>query len=153
MTTAIDEVRDTVNHLIEICHDGEQGFLTASQALPPDEALIKSELVQYSNQRREFAADLESEVMQMGEEPATHGTVGGSIHRGWLHLKHAITTNHVHAILAECERGEDAAVSAYRDAVAKGLSASVADMIRTQAEAVGRVHDRIRSLRDSSKSK
>jgi uncharacterized protein (TIGR02284 family) len=36
--------------------------------------------------------------------------------RGWMDLKAAITSGDEHTILVECERGEDAAVAAYRDA-------------------------------------
>ena len=56
-----------------------------------------------------------------------------------------------HAILAECERGEDVAVAAYRKAAAAQLPQSLANIVSTQHAAIQRVHDRVKALRDASK--
>jgi uncharacterized protein (TIGR02284 family) len=151
MSTATAEIKDVVNNLIEVCHDGELGFAAASTAVSADEPLLKSELLQYSRQRREFSADLDSELQRTGEEPVTHGTVSGALHRGWMNLKQAIAANDRYSILAECERGEDAAVSAYRQALAAAMPGAIGDLVSTQFQAAKRVHDRVRALRDAAK--
>ena len=74
------------------------------------------------------------------------------MHRAWINLKAAITSQDEHAILAECERGEDSAVSEYKKAMEeKDLSAPVRDTISRQYSEVKSAHDRIRELRDATK--
>src|SRR5262245_20500965 len=113
------EVTSTLNDLIQICCDGEKGFAEAAEHV--DDASLKLELTDYSLQRHDFAADLQSLVLASGEEPANHGDVAGALHRAWIDLKTKFSSNDRAAILAECERGEDAAVKAYEEAMEKGL--------------------------------
>lgn len=55
-------------------------------------------------------------------------------------------------ILEECERGEDSALEAYREAIKEPLPADVAAVVQKQYEGVKRNHDQIRSMRDSMKA-
>jgi uncharacterized protein (TIGR02284 family) len=68
-------------------------------------------------------------------------------------VKSAVTSRDRHAILAEAERGEDAAVSAYKDAMEKDLPAPVKGLIARQASEVKAAHDKIRNLRDATAEK
>jgi uncharacterized protein (TIGR02284 family) len=153
MTTATIDYRQTVNRLIEICHDGELGFAAASNAMAADEPLLKAELLQYSWQRREFALELERELEKLGEKPATHGTVSGAIHRSWMNLKQAVAAHSRHVILSECERGEEAALAAYQEAALADslLPKPLADLIESQYHAVRRISERLSALREASK--
>ncbi|MFT3784680.1 MAG: PA2169 family four-helix-bundle protein [Tepidisphaeraceae bacterium] len=151
MTTATNkEALDTVNNLLETCRDGEHGFDLASKSI--DDPTLRSELLQYSLQRQEFAADLKRALADLGEEVSDSGSVAGALHRGWINIKSAISSNDRHAVLAECERGEDSAVAAYREATMQNLPPSLAGLVMTQYQAVQRVHDRIKLLRDMSKT-
>jgi uncharacterized protein DUF2383 len=51
--------------------------------------------------------------------PRAGGSVRGSMHRAWTNIKSAITGINEHAVLAECERDEDAAKHAYEAALSK----------------------------------
>ncbi|MEO7318692.1 MAG: PA2169 family four-helix-bundle protein, partial [Chthoniobacteraceae bacterium] len=83
-------------------------------------------------------------------KPETAGSVSGALHRGWIDLKAALTSKDEHAILAECERGEDSAVAHYTEALAdEGLPGHVTATLQTQYKAVKAAHDRVRDLRDS----
>ena len=55
----------------------------------------------------EDAAELEAKVPGLGGQPAQGGSVSGSMHRAWTNIKSTITGMNEHAVLAECERGED----------------------------------------------
>ena len=75
------------------------------------------------------------------------------MHRAWINLKAAVTSGDDHAILAECERGEDSAVSEYKKAIEEStLSAPIRDTISRQYADVKSAHDRIRELRDAEKN-
>ena len=137
----------TLNSLIETCKDGEKGFREAAEGLKsPD---IKAKFLEYSRERAQMAAELQSEVRRLGGDPDTGGSMSGSLHRGWLDLKAAITGHDDHAIVSEAERGEDVAKAAYESASLEALPASAQTLVRQQAEKVRRVHDAVRDLRDS----
>ena len=66
-------------------------------------------------------------------------------------LKSAITGGDEHAILAECERGEDSAVEEYKKALDDGLTPSAQELVSRQFAEIKAAHDRIKSLRDAAK--
>lgn len=57
--------------------------------------------LEYAQQRSELAAELQHEVSKLGGVPEKSGSVGGSLHRGWMNLKAAITGKDEGAIVAE----------------------------------------------------
>jgi len=62
-----------------------------------------------------------------------------------------LTSGDDHAILAECERGEDSAVKQYKEAMEDDdLSQPVRQIVARQYLDVKRAHDRIRELRDAA---
>lgn len=138
----------TLNGLIKICKDGQDGFRDAAENVKnPD---LKTLFSQYSLQRSKFAGELQALVIEHGEEPDKTSSIVSAIHRGWMDLKSAFTKGSDHAILAECERGEDYAVKAYRQALADELPANIRDVVFSQNTAVQATHDDIRDRRDSA---
>ena len=140
-----------LNNLIETLKDGQEGFKQAAEGVGNPN--LKSLFRDYSQQRLRFATALQSEARQHGEtDPETSSSATGALHRGWINLKSAITGGDEHAILAECERGEDSAVEEYKKALDNGLSPSAQDLVLRQFAEIKPAHDRIRSLRDATKS-
>jgi uncharacterized protein (TIGR02284 family) len=140
-----------LNNLIETLKDGQEGFKQAAEGV--SDPKLKSLFRDYSEQRSRFATALQSEVRRHGETDAeTSSSATGALHRGWINLKSAITGGDEHAILAECERGEDSAVEEYKKALDNGLSVSAQDLVSRQFVEIKAAHDRIRSLRDATKS-
>jgi uncharacterized protein (TIGR02284 family) len=137
----------TLNYLIEICKDGQEGFHSASENVKHSD--LKALFSGYSIQRSKFASDLQQCVIPLGEEPEKTSSFASAVHRGWIDLKAAFTKGSDHAILAECERGEDYAVSAYLDALADELPTNIRKIILTQSAAVQAAHDDIRHRRDA----
>jgi uncharacterized protein (TIGR02284 family) len=143
------DAREALNSLIEVCRDGQYGFEQAAKGV--DDAALRAELIQYSMQRRDFAAALRQVLREQGEEPDDSGSVSGALHRGWINVRQAIAKSDKTAVLSECERGEDAAVSAYRDAMARPVPGGIDDLVEMQYASIRRVHDRIRDLRQTTK--
>jgi uncharacterized protein (TIGR02284 family) len=140
-----------LNNLIETLKDGEEGFKQAAEGI--SDPKLKSLFRDYSEQRSRFASALQVEARKFGEEkPETNSSAAGALHRGWINLKSAITGGDEHAILAECERGEDSAVEEYKKALDDGLSPSAQQLVSRQFAEIKAAHDRIRSLRDATKS-
>jgi uncharacterized protein (TIGR02284 family) len=146
------EIISTINGLIETLKDGQEGFRQAAGAV--QDSRLKSLFSEYSLQRSQFAGELQNEAISLGEHnPENTSSTAGAMHRAWINLKSAITSGDDHAILAECERGEDSAVNEYKKAMeAEELSAPIRETISRQYTDVKGAHDRIRALRDAAKN-
>ena len=142
------EIISTVNSLIETLKDGQEGFRQAAEAVKDSE--LKSLFSDYSLERSRFAGELQEELRQIGDaDPEDSSSVAGAMHRAWINLKAAATSGDDHAILAECERGEDSAISEYQKAMEADLSSPLRDTVSRQYDKVKIAHDRVRNLRDS----
>ena len=141
----------TINGLIETLKDGQEGFKEAANAVKDPQ--LKSLFSDYSQQRSRFATELQNQEKSLGEaQPEETSSATGAMHRAWIDLKAAATSGDDHAILAECERGEDSAVKEYKEAMEDGLPTPVIDVVSRQYSEVKSAHDRIKQLRDLSKT-
>ncbi len=148
MKISNDKNISVLNDLIETCKDGQHGFSTAAK--DAKDAELARVFSHYASQRGNYIAELQQRVRELGGDPDKHGSISGSLHRGWMNVKSAVTTNEPHAVLAECERGEDAAVKNYREALQGAeLDMDTRTIVQRQAAGVQEAHDRIKQLRDS----
>jgi uncharacterized protein (TIGR02284 family) len=144
------EVISTINGLIETLKDGQKGFKEAAEAVKDPQ--LKSLFDQYSQQRSRFATELQNQAKSLSEaEPKKTSSTAGAMHRARINLKSAATSGDDHAILAECERGEDSAVNEYKEALENGLTSPLRDIVSRQYREVIAAHDRIKNLRDTAK--
>jgi uncharacterized protein (TIGR02284 family) len=145
------EIVSTINSLIETLKDGQEGFKQASEGVK--DSNLKSLFNEYSQQRSRFVTELQNEAKNLGEfEPEEGSSAAGAMHRAWINLKSVVTSGDDHAILAECERGEDVAVSEYEKALEEDISSPVREIISRQFSEVKSAHDRIKGLRDAAKT-
>lgn len=142
---AADKVNDLITHL----YDGSEGFKLAAENV--QSMTFKTGLANFSRQREQFIAELKPLVATRGERPDNSGSTMGAIHRGWMNLRNSLTTGD-HAILAECERGEDAAVARYRELVeSPKITPAFRQVLQRQYDEVKKAHDTVRGWRDSTK--
>jgi uncharacterized protein (TIGR02284 family) len=137
----------TLNNLIAICHDGENGFKTAAAAVKSPH--VRTLFERFSRQRAEMARELESQVTKLGGAPSTGGSISGAMHQGWINIKSLVTGGDESAIIAEAERGEDAAKAAFQAALKDPLPAGARELIAQQAAIVNVAHDEVRALEQS----
>ena len=148
MKSTYEKSISILNDLIETCKDGQHGFTTAAK--DAKDAELGRVFSQYASQRADYIRELQQRVRAVGGDPDKHGSVSGSLHRGWINLKSAMSSDEPHAVLAECERGEDAAVANYRAALNETeLDSESRALVQRQAAGVQESHDRIKQLRDS----
>lgn len=138
------ETISTLNSLIETCEDGAKGFRTAAEHV--DDGSITSLFDTFAAEREQFAQELRAEVRRLGGQADEGGSMSGAIHRSWTGLKSAVTGSSVSAIVAEAERGEDAAVEAYEEAMKANMPPNVQSVIQRQYTKVKAAHDRVRDL-------
>jgi uncharacterized protein (TIGR02284 family) len=138
-----DQILKTLNTLIETCKDGEQGFRTAAEGLKDSQT--KALFGQFSRERADMARELQAEVRKLGGDPEKAGSTAGSLHRGWINIKSGVTRGDA-TIIAEAERGEDAAKKAYEEALKAPLPSSILSVVQQQAVRVRAAHDRVRAM-------
>ena len=145
-----DDVIDTLNKLIDTCLDGEYGFRTSAEHVKSEN--LRSVFLERAESCRRGATELQAAVVRLGGKPDEHSSGTGTLHRGWVALKGMLTGDSDQAALNECERGEDAALARYRDAIKKDLPSDVMAIVQRQYEGVKRNHDQIRTLRDAHRA-
>lgn len=141
-----DQVISTLNGLIELNRDGQQGFQEAAEKMEASE--LKTFCLEQSRSRTHFVGELQTQVHSLGREPENSGTVSGALQRGWLNLKSALGGDD-HTVLEATESAEDHALDTYRSALTESLPADVRDIVERQLESIKLSHDKVKTLRYS----
>lgn len=145
------KVVSTLNELIETCRDGLDGFKEAAENVKNPE--LKSFFNNAATERAYCVQELQTEVRNLGGEAEKTGSTAGAIHRVWMDIKGTLTGKDDHSILSECERGEDSAVSAFRDALKEGnLPPNVLSIVERQLQIIQKTHDRVKQMRDAKRA-
>lgn len=145
MTPENEKVVSTLNSLIVICKDGEEGFHNAGEGVKNGE--LKKIFQTYEQQRKLLLAELQPEVRSLGGDPDKSGSVSGAVHRGWMNLKQLLTGTNERAVVDEAERSEDIAVESYQAALKETLPPAVRTIIQRQFDQVKQAHDRISAFK------
>ncbi len=145
MTLSTSDFISELNSLIETCKDGENGYREAAEEVKAP--TLKTLFQTYAGERGQYASELQQAVAKLGKAPETTGSLAASLHRRWIDLKAAVTDQSDKAIIDECERGEDIAVAAYRDAMAKDMPSDLKSVIERQYVGVKAAHDKVRDLK------
>lgn len=136
-----------LNGLIETCRDAQEGFQEAGDNIErPD---LKQFFAEASIERARFVGELQQEVRALGGDPEDSSSFAGTIHRAWIEIKGTFTGQDEASILAECERGEDSAVKAYRDALKEDLPTNIRTIVENQLADVLRIHNLVKQYRDA----
>jgi uncharacterized protein (TIGR02284 family) len=151
-TTTSKETIEVLNDLVTINNDRIVGYERALEETNTQDADLKILFTSMIDESRKIRIDLAGEVQALGGEFEAGTTTSGKLYRAWMDVKAVFTGHDRHAVLTNCERGEDAAQDAYKDALSEN---NVPGYIRTMLEAQKQIlkasHDRIKALRDVSK--
>jgi uncharacterized protein (TIGR02284 family) len=145
-----DEIISTLNDLIEVSKDGEEGFRSSAEHV--DEPQLKTFFLRRSYEVATSVQELQDLVRSLGGEPASSTSLGGALHRRWIAIKTALTSNDTVAVLNETERGEDVALATYRKAAEKDLPTHIRFVVVRQLEGAKRNHDQVKQLRDAARA-
>jgi uncharacterized protein (TIGR02284 family) len=143
-----NDVISTLNDLIETSKDGQEGFRSCAESVKNTQ--LKSLFTTAAERCAQGAAELQAQVRQLGGDPDRSGSTSGTLHRAWVNIKSTVTGMDDGAVLAECERGEDAAKRAYETALQKDLPADVKSLVERQYQGVKQNHDKVRDLRNAT---
>lgn len=144
---SVDQAASTLNELIQTCKDGENGFRTAAESV--EDSNLRHLFESYAQQRTEFAAELRLEVRRLAQDAVDSGHAAAALPRSWLDTKAGLTGRDEAAVIAECERGEDAAIRVYRKGLDSDLPNDLRVIVERQFLEVKDARDHIRSLERS----
>ena len=141
---------DVLEHLIERCRDGHNGFKEAAEKVKRSD--LRTWFNEVSLERGRFAEELQNELVRLGKpDKRVSGSTEGALHRAWVDTKMALGGDD-HTVLDWLEHGEDVAKDAYQKAITSDLPENIALIVRRQADSVRQVHDRVKMLRDTAKA-
>lgn len=149
MQTSTKETAEILNDLIEINNDRITGYEHAMKDLKDSDADLKTLFASLIDQSRKAKMALGKEVQTLGVEMETGTTNSGKIHKAWMDLKAVFTGHDRHALLSNCEFGEDAAQKVYKIALDNDdLPSYLREMVTAQKIDLKGAHDEIKALRD-----
>jgi uncharacterized protein (TIGR02284 family) len=142
---------EILNDLIMINNDRIAGYEHALKELEGKDEDLKMLFLSMIDESRQLKNILGTEVEVQGGEIESNTTNSGKIYRAWMDVK-AIFTGHTrHAILSNCEAGEDAVQRAYATAIKDDrLPAFIKALIMTQQQKLKASHNEIKALRDAA---
>lgn len=144
------DIAKTLNSLVETSKDGEYGFRLSAEHV--QSAQIQQLFLARADECAQAAAQLQTLVLQYGGKAETSGSATGTLHRGWVSVKGTLAGYSDLNMLEEAERGEDAALERYRDALRQvDLPAEVRSLVERQFQGVKFNHEQIRGLRDQAR--
>lgn len=141
-----EDTIDVLQDLVETCRDGEYGFQQCAEHA--QRADLRTMFQQRVEDCRRGAEQLQEQIRSLGGHVPEGGSVLGSIHRGWVATRAAMTSYDDKAMLEEAERGEDNALARYRKALQKPLPEHVRQIVQKQCDGVQRNHDEVKRLRN-----
>ena len=145
------ETIETLNDLIMINNDRIAGYERAMEELSPEDADLKPLFESMIDESRQARMALGKEVQVLGGTMAEGTMASGKIYRAWMDFKALFTGHDRHAVLSNCEAGEDAAQKAYRSALEEEhLPAFLKELISDQQQTLKYSHDEIKSFRDQT---
>jgi uncharacterized protein (TIGR02284 family) len=122
--------------VVATLHDSQETFRTAAEHAESSD--LKLMLMDFALQRARLAGELQNEMIRLGDPaPPDAGTVTGAIHRTVLRLETALAFDQDRAILAECERGEDAVIAKYGETLQHPLPRYIREMLERHIEQIG----------------
>lgn len=144
----MSDTTSTIKDLLQTLEDGKDGFQKASESVKDSQ--YKTLFAGFSAERQEMIDELVA--YSSADHSDAKSTITGALHRGWINLKAALTSGDDHAILAECERGEDHAVAEFRKALKEPLPSEALATVESISTRILAVHNQVRDLRDAAKA-
>lgn len=118
MSTKMKEVKEQVSELNDIIaksYDAEKGYKEAAENVEDPE--LKKIFSEYSRQRYNFGHEIKEEIRKLGGEVDKGDTIAAKVHRAWMDLRSAFTSDEESAVIKEAIRGEKNALKNYEDAL------------------------------------
>jgi uncharacterized protein (TIGR02284 family) len=129
-----DDLKDVIKRNV----DAMKGYEKAADKVKNSE--LKNAFQKEAAQRRQFAMDLQNNTHVLEDDAVSKiedGSFKGNLHRTWMDVKAAFSTDKEEEIVEECIRGERSALEDYDDLLQeKEIVSPERDLIREQRNRV-----------------
>ena len=141
------ETVDSLQILLEKNYDAEAGYKEAM--LKAENTRLKNYLKERAALRNRFATELSDALIRLDEKPREKGSVTGDLHRTWMNIKQALSSDKDESILEECIRGEKSSVEEYEEILEKKqFRPEITEMITRQKREVSETLNSIDTMED-----
>ena len=148
----IDKQSRLLNDLILINNDRVVGYQKAIEELKKEDADLKVLFNEMKSQSKNYITELTQEVTKAGHEIEKGTTNAGKIYRVWMDVKAFFGGFDRKVVLDNCEDGEDAALTAYNDALAsEGLTPAVRSLLTQHHAGLKVSYNRVKALRTAER--
>ena len=105
--------------VLETLEDGKDGYTKGAEKLDKiGDATTAARFRELASQRSRYADELQGMAHAYGDDPDRSGSITGTLHRGWMSLKDALTKDDsVAAVVGSAQQGDDHAIGVYEQAV------------------------------------
>ncbi|MCG2417968.1 PA2169 family four-helix-bundle protein [Aequorivita sp. F47161] len=110
-----EKMSNKLNQLLEKNYDAEKGYKKAAENV--DNTKLKQFFNEQAQKRYDFGHEIKSEIKNYGETPEKGGSATGTMHRTWMDIETAFSSNNEETILNEVQKGEKAAVEEYNEVI------------------------------------
>lgn len=137
------------NQLTKTLENGKVGFEKAAEKLNDERPDVAAKFLEYSRERASMSNEIAQLAAAYGDDVDQRTTVPAAMHRGWMAVKDALTSDDAQAVINAAESGEDHAVSEYRDALDDAdISPDFRVILIRQMASVQAAHDYVSTLSD-----
>jgi len=125
------EIANNLNQLLEKNYDAEKGYKDAAEKVKSTQ--MKQFLEEQAQLRYDFGHEIKSEIKAFDGEVDKGGSVKGSMHRAWMDLKSAVSSDKEENVMEEVQRGEQSALEEYDEVINNAhLPATTKDILTQQ---------------------
>lgn len=110
-----EKMTSKLNELLEKNYDAEKGYKKAADKV--DNTKLKQFFNEQAQKRNGFGHEIKTEIKNYGESPDKGGSITGAMHRTWMDIETAFSSNNEETILEEVQKGEKAAVEEYNEVI------------------------------------
>ncbi|MBT0606839.1 ferritin-like domain-containing protein [Aequorivita echinoideorum] len=110
-----EKLTHSLNELLEKNYDAEKGYKKAAENV--ENVKLKKFFNEQAQKRYDFGHEIKSEIRNYGESPDKGGSAKGAMHRVWMDLETAFSSNNEETILNEVQKGEKAAIEEYNEVI------------------------------------
>ncbi|KQC32797.1 hypothetical protein AAU57_05305 [Nonlabens sp. YIK11] len=134
--------------ILEKTYDAQRGYANAAEVT--ENVQLKRWFAQQGARRTQYAASIAGEMKGMNEHPEFDGSFQGDVHRSWMNIKAALSSNKDETILEECLRGENAAVEEYSQILEhkNELPQTIVSVLEAQKDEIKATINHIKRLED-----
>jgi uncharacterized protein (TIGR02284 family) len=110
-----EKMTNKLKKLLEKNYDAEKGYKKAAEKV--ENTKLKQFFNDQAQKRYDFGHEIKTEIKNYGETPDKGGSATGTMHRTWMDIETAFSSNNEETILGEVQKGEKAAIEEYDEVI------------------------------------